>query len=152
MAALTMSAIGDALARIVVMQAALVTNSQAFDVAGYEQATLPYWTNNRALASVERISAAMRTLVFNVTMTLHRGMVGTEGYRVELEEALQDEMENAVVYFEERPFLQTVAQPDRLASIAGRGCSILRADIRAQKHLNAVIVLEVPIVKAINPQ
>lgn len=145
-----MSGIGNALARIVVMQVALVANSQAVDVAGYEQATLPYWTNNRALGSVERVSAAIRTLVFNVTMTLHRGEL-TEGYRVELEEALQDEMENAVVYFEERAYLQTVAQPDRLAVIAGRGCSILRADIRAQKHLTAVIVLEVPIVKAINP-
>lgn len=146
-----MSAIGNALARIVEMQETLIAGSQAVRVALYSQPGEPFWTNNVSIERVEDSGASIITIIYNVTMVLQRGKL-TEQFDTEQEADLQDEIESAAVYFAERRYLQTATVTTRLPEIAGRGCTLLSAALRAPADtLNGVIVLSVPIVKAINP-
>lgn len=113
----------DAFNRLVAIQEAAVTNSDAFPAGLVTQEAFPYWTNHYQGCTVTLNSQEFLVYTHRIDMALHLGNV-TQDWLTQMEQNLWTQIATILDYFSARIRLQSATYTTPMLDIDPRGAII----------------------------
>jgi hypothetical protein len=118
-----MTPLDDVLARLVLMQKAVLPGSDAVPAFVYTQESFPFWLNRVGRYSVEDIAIDLQTVTYTILMRLVLGNV-TSGFEVETEQLVHQWLPTVLLYFGQRRRLKRTNADSGVPFLDAKGALI----------------------------